>query len=87
MTLMDLITSNQWLDLRVFCMWLSSCPLENALQFLTLRHIPTYFTSRLEVNGECIAPSKTASSFLRRNMVDKQSAEVTYVNTDIVHIG
>ena len=68
-------------------MRLRSCPLENAPQFLTLRCIPTYFTSRLKVNGECIAPSKTASSFLRRNMVDKQSAEVTYVNTDIVHIG
>ena len=67
-------------------MWLSSCPLENAPQLLTLHCIPTYFTSRLEVNGECIAPSKTASSFLRRDMVDKHSVEVTYVSTDIVRI-
>ena len=77
MTLIDLITSDQWLELRVFCMLLSSFPLETSLHFLTLRHIPTYFTTRLEVNGECIAPSETASSFLRRDKVDKKFAEVT----------
>lgn len=78
---------DQWLDLRVFCMRLSSCPLENAPQFLTLRHIPTDFTAGLEVNGESIAASETASSFLRRDRVDKQSAEVIYVSTDSVRIG
>ena len=87
MTLMDLITSDQWLDLRVFCMWLSSFPLETSLQFLTLHNIPIDFTTRLEVNGEHIAPSETASSFLHREKVYKKSTEVTYVSTDSVRIG
>ena len=68
-------------------MRLSSFPLETSLQFLTLRHIPIDFTARLEVNGECIAPSETASSFLHRDKVYKKSIEVTYVSTDIVRIG
>jgi len=62
-------------------MRLSSFPLETSLQFLTLRHIPTDFTARLEVNGERIAPSETTSSFLRRDKVYKKSTEVTYVST------
>jgi len=77
---------DQWLDLRVFYMRLSSCPIENAPPFLTLSHIPRDFTVGLEVNGERIAPSETASSLLRRDRVDKQSAEVTYVSTDSVRI-
>lgn len=77
---------DQWLDLRVFYMRLSSCPIENTPPFLTLSHIPRDFTVGLEVNGERIAPSETASSLLRRDRVDKQSAEVTYVSTDSVRI-
>ena len=68
-------------------MRLSSFPLETSLQFLTLRHIPTDFTARLEVNGDCIATSEIASSFLRRDKVYKKSVEVTYVSTDSVRIG
>ena len=78
---------DRWIHLRLFCMRLSLFPLENAPQFLTLHHIPTYFTIGLEVNGECIAPSEIASSFLCRYMVDKQSTEVTYVSTTVVRIG
>ena len=68
-------------------MRLSSFPLETSLQFLTLCHIPTDFTAKLEVNGERIAPSETTSSFLRRDKVYKKSTEVTYVSTDSVRIG
>ena len=39
------------------------------------------------MNGEHIAPSETASSFLRRDKVYKKSTEVTYVSTDSVRIG
>lgn len=74
------------LDLRVFYMRLSSCPLENTPLLLTLRYIPRDFTVGLEVNGERIAPSETASSLLRRDRVDKQSEEVTYVSTDNIRI-
>ena len=87
MTLMDLITSYQWLDMRLFCMRLSSFPLETSLQFLTLRHIPTDFIARLKVNGERIAPSETTSSFLHRDKVYKKSTEVTYVSTYSFRIG
>ena len=39
------------------------------------------------MNGERIAPSETASSFLRRDKVYKKSPEVTYVSTYSVRIG
>ena len=87
MKMMDLITSDQWLDMRVFCMRLSLFPLKTPLQFLTLCHTPTDFTARFKLNGERIAPSETASSFLCRDKVYKKSTEVTYVSTDSVRIG
>lgn len=77
---------DQCLDLRVFYMRFSSCPLEDTPVLLTLCYIPRDFTVGLEVNGERISPSETASCLLRRDRVDKQSAEVTYVSTENVRI-
>lgn len=73
-----------WFEVRLFYVRVSSCPLEGAPQSLTLRHHHRTVGVALEINGTRIPPAESVSLTLRRDRVDKESAEATYVSTDNV---
>lgn len=73
-----------WFEVRLFYVRVSSCPLEGAPQSLTLRHHHRTVGVALEINGARIPPAESVSLTLRRDRVDKESAEATYVSTDSV---
>eukprot|EP00252_Welwitschia_mirabilis_P009690 TRINITY_DN2241_c0_g1_i1.p1 TRINITY_DN2241_c0_g1~~TRINITY_DN2241_c0_g1_i1.p1 ORF type:complete len:282 (-),score=26.30 TRINITY_DN2241_c0_g1_i1:567-1412(-) len=72
------------LEVRLFYVRVSSCPLEGAPQSLTLRHQQRSVGSALELNGTYIPPLEAPALTLRRDRVDKDTAEATYVSTDTV---
>eukprot|EP01018_Ginkgo_biloba_P001314 Gb_24657 [translate_table: standard] len=83
----NLVQMPAWFDLRVFYVRVCSCPVDDgssAPQYLTLRHIPKNADIALEVNGGRIVPSEGVSLVLRRDRVDKESEEATFVSTDNV---
>lgn len=79
----------QWLDLRVFYVRVSKCVLDNdsTPEFLTLNHVPLNRDTLLEVN--CVRTSiysDGVSTLLKRDRLDKQSEEVTFVCTDSIRM-
>lgn len=76
------IPSASWLDVRVFYVRVSCCSLEDAPECLTIRCVPRNSDSSLEVNGNRVPPAETGVLMLRRDRVDTESAEVTYISTD-----
>lgn len=78
--------SFSWLDIRVFYVRVSKCEVDDsAPEFLTLNHIPLDPNTLLEVNGvRTSIYSDGASSFLRRDRLDKESEEATFVSTDSI---
>lgn len=71
-----------WLDVRVFYVRVSCCSLDEAPESLTIRYVPRTVGTSFEVNGSRISPAEEAVRILRRDRVDKESAEATYVSTD-----
>jgi hypothetical protein len=78
------LRSSPWLDLRVFYIRISNCELNSsAPDYLTLNHIPLSPDTIIEVNGtRSSIYTEWVSSSLRRDRVDKNSEEATYVTTD-----
>lgn len=76
--------SSPWLDLRVFYIRISNCELNSsAPDHLTLNHIPLSTDTIIEVNGtRSSIYTEWISSSLRRDRVDKNSEEATFVTTD-----
>ncbi|KAJ1702775.1 hypothetical protein LUZ63_002554 [Rhynchospora breviuscula] len=76
--------SSPWLDLRVFYIRLSNCELNSSTpDHLTLNHVPLSPDTIIEVNGtRSSIYTEWISSSLRRDRVDKNSEEATYVTTD-----
>jgi hypothetical protein len=76
--------SSPWLDLRVFYIHISNCELNSSTpDYLTLNHIPLSPDTIIDVNGtRCSIYTEWISSSLRRDRVDKNSEEATYVTTD-----
>lgn len=81
--------SMQWLDLRVFYVRVSKCVLDDdsisTPEYLTLNHVPLNRDTLLEVN--CVRTSiysDGVSTLLKRDRLDKQSEEVTFVSTDSI---
>ncbi|KAH6780045.1 Erythronate-4-phosphate dehydrogenase family protein [Perilla frutescens var. hirtella] len=81
--------SMQWLDLRVFYVRVSKCVLDDdsisTPESLTLNHVPLNRDTLLEVN--CVRASiysDGVSTLLKRDRLDKQSEEVTFVSTDSI---
>lgn len=72
------------LDLRVFYVRLSSCSRNKTPHFLSLRLLPREYSVGLEVNGEHFSPSETVPSMLRRDRIDEEREEATYVSTDSI---
>jgi len=71
------------LDVRVIYVRVSGCPLDDdAPESLTVRFPARSIGTALEVNGGRISPSEEALLVLRRDKIDTESAEATYVSTD-----
>ncbi|CAM6012798.1 unnamed protein product [Sphagnum balticum] len=70
-----------WFDVKVVYVGVRSCPLEDAPESLTMRFPPRNIGTALEVNGGRISPSEETNLILRRDRIDTESAEATYVNT------
>lgn len=81
--------SLHWLDLRVFYVRVSKCMVDDDSmpEYLRLNHVPLNHDSLLEVN--CAKASiylDGLSILLKRDRLDMQFEEVTFVNTDIIRM-
>ncbi|KAL0376148.1 UNVERIFIED_CONTAM: hypothetical protein Scaly_0732400 [Sesamum calycinum] len=78
-----------WLDLRVFYVRISECVIrdDSIPEYLTLNHVPLNRDTLLEANGvRTSIYSDGTSVLLKRDRLDKQSEEVTFVSTDSVRM-
>ncbi|XP_071723964.1 uncharacterized protein At1g01500-like [Rutidosis leptorrhynchoides] len=80
------LSSSAWFDLRVFYVRISKFLVNDSMpECLTLNHIPSSPDTLLEVNGSRAGIySNGVSLLLRRDRIDKESEEVTFVCTDSV---
>ncbi|KAK6141046.1 hypothetical protein DH2020_025227 [Rehmannia glutinosa] len=74
------------LEIRLFYVRITPCAVDNLPDQLKLRHLRREVGVLLEINGTRIPSSDAVSINLRRDRVDKDSSEVTYVSTDSVKI-
>lgn len=72
------------LEIRLFYVRVAPCAVNAVPDHLTLRHLRREMGVTLAINGSRIPASDTSSITLRRDRVDKESSEVTYVSTDSV---
>ena len=79
-------SSQSWFDIRVIYVRVTSCALEDAPEFLKIRFPPRSIGVALEVNGGWISPSEEACVDLRRDRVDTETTEATYVSTDNIRM-
>ncbi|CAG7867726.1 unnamed protein product [Brassica rapa] len=77
---------SSWLEVRLFYVRIAPCVVESVPDSLTLRHPRRETGASLEVNGVRIPSSQTASLKLRRDRVDRESSEATYVSTETVRV-
>ncbi|ONK74498.1 uncharacterized protein A4U43_C03F6990 [Asparagus officinalis] len=77
-----------WFDLRVFYVRVSNCEVnESTPELLKVNHIPLTPDTILDVNGRRSSIySDCVSSMLRRDRVDKDSEEATFVSTDSIRM-
>jgi hypothetical protein len=76
------LVADTWFDVRVIYLRLSSCLLKSAPDCFTIVFPPRSMPTVFEVNGIRIPPSEQTSRKLRRDRVDTEFAEATYVSTD-----
>ncbi|KAL3517213.1 hypothetical protein ACH5RR_024115 [Cinchona calisaya] len=74
------------LEIRLFYVRITPCSVDAVPEHLTLRHLRREIGVSLEINGFRVPSSETASITLRRDRLDKDSSEVTYVSTDSVRV-
>eukprot|EP00250_Pteridium_aquilinum_P008532 c18021_g1_i1 orf=258-1223(+) len=70
------------LDVRVFYVRVSCCSLEDAPETLTIKYGPRPVSSTFEINGSRVPTTDEPILILRRDRVDTESSEATYVSTD-----
>ncbi|CAN6882950.1 unnamed protein product [Brassica oleracea] len=80
------LSQSAWLEVRLFYVRIAPCVVESVPGSLTLRHPRRETGASLEVNGVRVPPLQTASLKLRRDRVDRESSEVTYVSTEAVRV-
>lgn len=80
------LSQSSWLEVRLFYVRIAPCVVDSVPDSLTLRHPRRETCASLEVNGVRIPSSQTASLKLRRDRVDRESSEVTYVSTETVRV-
>lgn len=71
-----------WFDVKVFYVRVSSDLLDDVPDSLLIAYPQRPMPSELEVNGGRISPSERACFSLRRDRIDTDSGEATYVNTN-----
>lgn len=73
-----------WFDVRVLYVRLSGCSVDDdsTPETLRFRSLPRGISCAVEVNGARISPSEEFLLTLRRDRVDSESSEATYVSTD-----
>ncbi|KAK4418566.1 hypothetical protein Salat_2269400 [Sesamum alatum] len=74
------------LEIRLFYVRIVPCAVDSLPDHLTLRYLRRELGVFLEINGARIPSSNAVSIALRRDRVDKDSSEVTYVTTDSIKI-
>ncbi|ESR58195.1 hypothetical protein KPL70_010098 [Citrus sinensis] len=80
------ITHSAWLEIRLFYVRISPCVISSVPDHLTLCHERREVGVSLEINGSRVPSSDTTSLTLRRDRLNKESSEVTYVSTDSVRV-
>ncbi|XP_047319252.1 uncharacterized protein At1g01500-like [Impatiens glandulifera] len=78
--------SSGWFEIRLFYVRVSPCADETVPDHLTVRHLRREIGVSMEINGVRIPATETVSLTLRRDRLDKESSEVTYVSTDCVKV-
>ncbi|KAL8172471.1 hypothetical protein V2J09_024275 [Rumex salicifolius] len=74
------------LEARLFYVRISPCAADLVPENLALRFVRREIGVSLEINGSRVPASVPAESTLRRDRVDREAAEVTYVSTDNVRV-
>ncbi|KAF9669004.1 hypothetical protein SADUNF_Sadunf14G0062400 [Salix dunnii] len=77
---------SSWLEIRLFYVRITPCVIESVPDHLTIRHLRRSISTPLEINGSKIPSSDPASLTLRRDRINKETLEVTYVSTDSVRV-
>ncbi|XP_050236299.1 uncharacterized protein At1g01500 [Mercurialis annua] len=78
--------SSSWFEIRLFYVRITPCVIESVPDHLTLRHLRRVISTPLEINGSRIPAADSATVTLRRDRLNKESSEVTYVSTDSVRV-
>lgn len=81
-----LIPNSAWLETRLFYVRISPCVISSVPDHLTLCHVRREIGVSLEINGSRVPASDVTSVALRRDRLNKESSEVTYVSTDSVRV-
>ncbi|KAJ7941206.1 putative Erythronate-4-phosphate dehydrogenase family protein [Quillaja saponaria] len=80
------LNHSAWFEIRLFYVRVVPCVIDSVPDHLTLCHLHREIGVSLEINGHRIPASEAASLTLRRDRVDKESSEVTYVSTDSIRV-
>ncbi|XP_061338966.1 uncharacterized protein At1g01500 [Gastrolobium bilobum] len=80
------LNHSAWLEIRLFYVRISPCVIDSVPEHLTLCHPHREIGVSLVINGSPVPASEAAPLPLRRDRVDRESAEVTYVSTDSVRV-
>ncbi|XP_021910935.1 uncharacterized protein At1g01500-like, partial [Carica papaya] len=80
------LSQSAWLEIRLFYVRISPCVVESVSDHLTLCYPRREIGVSLEINGSRVPASEAARVALRRDRLDRESSEVTYVSTDAVRV-
>ncbi|GMJ00936.1 hypothetical protein like AT1G01500 [Hibiscus trionum] len=78
--------SSVWLEIRLFYVRISPCVIDAVPHNLTLCHIRREIGVSLEINGSRTPSSDSAHLTLRRDRLNRETSEVTYLSTDSVRV-
>ncbi|OMP00319.1 transcription factor ASG4-like protein [Corchorus olitorius] len=78
--------SSAWLEIRLFYVRIAPCVVDSVPDHLTLCHLRRELGVSLEINGSRVPASDSASLTLRRDRLNRESSEVTYLSTDSVRV-
>ncbi|GLU00707.1 hypothetical protein SLE2022_180550 [Rubroshorea leprosula] len=78
--------SSLWLEIRLFYVRIAPSVIGSVPDHLTLSHVHREIGVSLEINGSRVPASEAASLTLRRDRINKEASEVTYLSTDSVRV-
>ncbi|WCJ22711.1 Erythronate-4-phosphate dehydrogenase family protein [Euphorbia peplus] len=82
----NILSSPSRFEIRLFYVRITPCVIDSVPDHLTLVHLRPQITTPLEINGSRVPGADSASVTLRRDRLNKESSEVTYVSTDNVQV-